>query len=80
MLWSRSNFDPAPVPATKNERIARFFEGIARSLIFLQKNEQFVRKPMSKFPALWKWSFEPEQNKEAGHEVNNFGSATMPDP
>ena len=35
-----------------NERIARFFEGIAHSLIFGQKTSDSLGKPMSEFPAL----------------------------
>ena len=35
-----------------NERIARFFERIAHSLIFSQKTSDLLRKPMSEFPAL----------------------------
>ena len=37
---------------TKNEQIARFFERITHLLIFLQKTSDWLRKPMSKFPAL----------------------------
>ena len=37
---------------TKNERIARFFERITHLLVFLQKNSDSLRIPMSKFPAL----------------------------
>ena len=36
-----------------NEWITRFFEGIAHLLIFGQKTSASLRKPMSKFPALW---------------------------
>ena len=35
-----------------NERIARFFERIAHSLIFSQKKSNLLRKLMSEFPAL----------------------------
>ena len=35
-----------------NERIARFFEGIAHLLIFGQKMSDSLGKPMSEFPAL----------------------------
>ena len=51
MLWSRSNFDPAPVPATKTERIARFFEGIARSLIFFAKKRAICQKTDEQIPS-----------------------------
>ena len=37
---------------TKNERIIRFFERIAHSLIFSQKTSDLLRKPMSEFPTL----------------------------
>ena len=35
-----------------NEQIARIFERIARSLIFLKKMSDLLSKPMSEFPAL----------------------------
>ena len=35
-----------------NEQIARFFEQIAHSIIFLQKTSDSLRKWMNKFPAL----------------------------
>ena len=40
---------------TKNERMSEllvFFEGIAHSLIFLQKTSNLLRNPISEFPAL----------------------------
>ena len=42
-----------------NERIARFFERIAHSLIFSQKTSDSLRKPKSEFPALLDMDPEP---------------------
>ena len=55
-----------------NERIARFFEQIAHSLIFLQKTSNSVRKPMSKFPALLKHHSHYEAEVGNVYLKNNF--------
>ena len=39
-------------PKWANERISRFFEQIAHSLIFFSKTSNSLRKPMSEFPTL----------------------------
>ena len=41
-----------------NKQIASFFEQIAHSLIFLQKTSDWLRKPMSEFPAFLKLEFD----------------------